>query len=366
MNFRKYEIDISKGIFKADGDDDHKRMIEALGLLNKRESNVSATPLSMPAAVSPTENGLKVLDLLEHFFRLKSHLTQATVLSYKTTMEEFADFLKNPLVSRVGVSDVTRYQNFLASKSNTTRTIDSKVGTIRAVFNFAIKQGYYFSSNPAQGRALLSRREKNKNGYGIFETDEIKTLFESSFLKESKTKDPDYYWSVVLGLITGCRISEITSLKKEQFKKTENGINYINIENSKTAAGTRKIPIGKEVLEAGLDEFIKGKKPEEQIFKYSLRLGKGSGNAVGKKFKRNLEEAKITREKLVFHSLRKFANNYFLNLKVDLETRCQYFGHELDNVNVQIYSKQLPVDELFERIERPQFGLILMTKIGAQ
>ena len=67
---------------------------------------------------------------------------------------------------------------------------------------------------------------------------------------------------------------------------------------------------------------------------------------MGKKFARNLESAKIEREKLVFHSLRKFVNNELMKSGVSLENRCQFIGHEIENVNVSIYTNKINIDAL--------------------
>ena len=99
-------------------------------------------------------------------------------------------------------------------------------------------------------------------------------------------------------------------------------------------------------------------KKTDKVFKYIEKEGKGSGNAVGKKFARNLESAGITRDKLVFHSLRKFVNNELLRNKVRLEHRCQFIGHELDNVNVAVYTNSITIDDLAETVF-PTFDLIV-------
>lgn len=63
-------------------------------------------------------------------------------------------------------------------------------------------------------------------------------------------------------------------------------------------------------------------------------------------FARNLKLAGVARKKLVFHSLRKYVNNELLQNGVNLEHRCQFVGHEIDNVNVAIYTKTIGVDDL--------------------
>ena len=106
---------------------------------------------------------------------------------------------------------------------------------------------------------------------------------------------------LLLGLLTGCRISELTSLKVDQFQLTGDGSNFIIIRDSKTMAGKREVPLPEYFFQHSFDKFLESR--TDSVFKYAPREGKGSGNAVGKKFFRHLELLKISREKLVFHSI---------------------------------------------------------------
>lgn len=342
----KYELDLSRGILKADDDADHSRLMQALQAMQALQVAQPAQPTAAPASEAPTADdptALKLGELLEKFFLLRKQLTQATAIAYKNCLAELATFLKNPPITRITESDITRYQEFLAAKDNSVRTIDNKISIIRAVYNFARKQGYARGSNPAENRALLTKKQRLKGGYAIFETDEITQLLKSQFFKEQKAKDPDYTNAVLLGLFTGCRIGEITNLKKEQLKTSPGGIHYITIRDSKTLAGIREVPLHPFIFKY-IEPFVLNKK--DKLFKYIEHEGKGSGNAVGKKFARNLESAGITREKLVFHSLRKFVNNALLQNDVSLECRCQFIGHEIDNVNISTYTKSITLDAL--------------------
>ena len=340
---QKYELDLSRGILKANDDADHARLMQALQAMQAVQQ-AQPQALAPIAAQAPTDDptALKLAELLEKFLLLKK-VTQATAIAYKNCIEEISKFLKNPAITRITASDVTRYQEFLAEKGNGVRTIDNKISIVRAVFNFAVKQGYTRNGNPAQNRALLTKKQRLKGGYAIFEKEEIEQFFKSGFFKEQEEKDPDYTTAVLFGLFTGCRIGEITSLKKDNFKKSTTGTNYLVIRDSKTNAGIREVPLHPYLLER-ISEFLD--KKTDKIFKYVEKEGKGTGNAVGKKFARNLESAKITREKLVFHSLRKFVNNELMKNGVSLENRCQFIGHEIENVNVAIYTNKINVDEL--------------------
>lgn len=145
-----------------------------------------------------------------------------------------------------------------------------------------------------------------------------------------------------MGVITGARISEITSLEVSQIRS--NPVPHIKIIDAKTLAGIREIPIP-QVFFDELLAFIPKSGP---IFKYAIRLGKGSGNAVSQKFQRHLGLIGVARSKLVFHSLRKFLNDLCLKSAINIEPRCQFFGHELENVNVTTYSNRFQIEEMAE------------------
>jgi site-specific recombinase XerD len=359
-NIRKYELDLARGVAKSDGPEDHQRMLEALKILQSPVAGAQTQTAVPLGSSSSSQSGLRLMEVLDKLFLLKKDLKEATVLSYKNTINEFSDFLKKPYINSVMVSDVTRFQEHLAKKNNQTRTIDNKTATIRALFNFAIKQGYYFSKNPAENRALLSKKQKEKNGYAIFEQEDIQKIFCDEFFTKQKTEDPDYYWTLVLGLVTGCRVSEITGLTSSQVMKTSSGVSYLRIKDAKTSAGERDVPFPSSILTAGFADFIKGK---TQIFKYKLRLGKGSGNAVGKKFSRHIEEVKLSESRFVFHSIRKFVNDFMMNNGVHYEPRCQFMGHEVQSVNINTYSNKIAIVDLAKIVAPAQSKIMTTAKL---
>ena len=349
-----YQIDLRQGLLQADGPEDHQRLLEALQALSGASIptlNQSPPPPQGGASKSTAvPNSLRLSELVDKFFLLKKHLKQATELSYRNIANDFANFIGDRGIQDINISTVTRYLEFVALK-NGARTLDYKAAVLNTLFSFAIAQGYYFGENPAKNRKLMPKSAKLNGGYAIFKPDEIERIYQAPFLAEAKIKDQDYYWSLILGLFTGCRISEITGLTANQIKDTPSGVCFISVEDSKTRAGIREIPLPPYIA-TGLKEFAKGKKG--QLFKYKMRLGKGSGNAVGKKFSRHLELVGVEREKLVFHSLRKFANDTLLKAGVPIEPRCQYFGHEIDNVNVSTYSQKFTADELASIVKPAQ------------
>jgi len=354
--FNKYKINLKEGILESDGAEDHANMMIALqSLLTKVENEgIAHAAKSTPAPAPVQQSGLKILEVLDQMFLLNDKQRPATVLAYKNAINEFAKFLKNPSINSVLESDIARFQVHLKTNGNSTRTVDNKVSVVRALYNFAIRLHYCSIPNPASNKNIVSKTEYEKNGFAIFELPEMKLIFNSDYMKTQKVKDPDYYWCVVLAAITGCRISEITSLTKDQFQYDHLDNFFIKIRDSKTKAGTREIPIPKEIFENkfGAKVNIKGK-----VFKYENRLGKGSGNAVSQKFKRHMKAVGVDRKKLVFHSIRKFVNDTFFNLNVGLEPRCYFMGHEIDNVNVELYRNTVTVAKLKDEVSIAQMTI---------
>lgn len=361
-NIRTYEIDLKNGYLKTDGSpEDHQRAIEALNTLKE----LQGLPMQQPAGKVPetppktASRGIKMAELVEQYFKLKKQLKPATALAYGNVAKEFAQYIRKQHVADITESDVLRYQNWLADKGNATRTIDNKLINLHALFKFAIQQKHYFNENPCANKALMTKKQRLKEGYGIFEREEIEAIFSSDFMKVAKEKDKDYFYTLFITLFTGMRIGEVTSLQKDQFKVSNNGNHYIVIRDSKTLAGQREIPLYKPFYHF-IKPFIDSK--EDKIFKYEQKDGKGSGNAAGKKFPRHLKAAGVTRQKLVFHSLRKFTNNEMKANKVSIEARCQILGHEFDNVNSAIYSNEFNIDELAEETKDTFKSIFELTK----
>ncbi len=339
----KYELDMARGILKADGSEDHTRLMQAMEAMKALHTGQPVQPPAM-APIEPADDptALKLGELLEKMLLLRT-LATATVKAYKNVNKELSKFLNNPPITQITQSDITRFQEHLAKKGNVPRTIDTKISNIGALLNFAKVQGYTRKDNPAANRSLMSKKQKLQDGFATFEKEELDLLFRSEFYKEQQTKSPDYANTVVLALMTGCRISEITNLKRDQLKTSPQGIPYMVIRDSKTMAGIREVPLHPFIVQH-IAPFIKNK--SDKLFKYVEVDGKGSGNAVGKMFSRNLQAAGVKRKKLVFHSLRKYVNNQLMRNKVSLENRCQFIGHELEHVNVATYTTNLNIDEL--------------------
>lgn len=73
---------------------------------------------------------------------------------------------------------------------------------------------------------------------------------------------------------------------------------------------------------------------------------------------------KINRDKLVFHSLRKFCNEFMKNENIQIEARCQMLGHELDNVNASTYARKYNIKALAKLVNPEQAKILNLINFG--
>ena len=379
MVIRKFEIYISRGInqgiFKSDGtEQDNNALIKAIQALQAQPISYpvqtptqapTQAPTQTPKQAIQASKQLKVSEVLNKMLTLRKFDVR-TKQQYTTNIKEFADFVNDVSVQEITVNEITEFQEHLIKKSkNSYRTIHNKITVLRSLFNFAIERGYYFYVNPCQGIKVLTPQQLKKSQYDIFTTQEIITVLSSPEFQREKVRDPDFYYCCLLSLITTLRAGEVSALKKNNILK-EDGITYIKLFNSKTSAGRREVPLPDFPIIDDFLEYVKhSKEPDNKIFHYNERDGKGAGNAVGKKLKRLLLKLPaINKErKLVFHSLRKYFNDYMKKNKVMEEMRNQVMGHENSSINNSLYSNDFNLKELYEALSPLQIKILMLASV---
>lgn len=338
----KYEIDLARGIAKASDEEDHKRLMQALKGMAKASQSPQPAAAVEPLATPPASAGTTLVELCATFFQLKSNLSNATLTDYSATSKEFSQFLKHPPFGEISSDDITSYMKWLSEKGNSARTIDKKVGVVRALFNFAKKQKLFKSENPAADRNLLTKKQKKAAGSKAFDLADVKTLFDNDCFKGLRETNPSFYWIMVIGLITGVRVTALAAIKNSALKVTPEGVHYIYIEDDKTPAGQRPVPVPQSVF-TPLSGFLS----QASGFGFDSRKdGKGASDPVRKLLEGHKKAINYSGKKQTFHSFRKTLNTFFMHKKVPIEVRCQFLGHEIDHVNVDVYGEKYSIEEI--------------------
>ncbi len=158
---------------------------------------------------------------------------------------------------------------------------------------------------------------------------------------------------IELAMWTGCRIEELCALPTANVNLVEN---FISIEDSKTEAGWRQVPIHKELMpliqrlcERSTDGFVLCGLKEN---KYGDR-----SNAVGKRFGR-LKKTKGFGAAFVFHSIRKTVATMLENANVPENIAADILGHEKDTMTYGLYSAGSSLALKKEALSRLQYPIL--------
>ena len=140
---------------------------------------------------------------------------------------------------------------------------------------------------------------------------------------------------VLLAAYTGARIEELCQLKVTSVLKVD-GVSCFSIEDAKTEAGNRLVPIHPKLLilvrrlcKASTDSYLIAGLTET---KYGDR-----SNAIGKRFGRLKTSLGFGEEK-VFHSIRKTVTTLLENAGVPEGVAADIVGHENTTMTYGLYS----------------------------
>lgn len=158
------------------------------------------------------------------------------------------------------------------------------------------------------------------------------------------TEDPQLIDLIKLVAHTGCRITELCSLKLEDISNDR-----IQIEDAKTLAGWRTIPIHGEISQT--IKRLVNTSEDEYLFcgLSSNKYGDRSGG-LGKRFGR-LKTKLGYGEKHVFHSFRYSFSTQLENATIPVSSVARLQGHEVEGETFGRYSNGLIFQRLKEAIE---------------
>lgn len=136
-----------------------------------------------------------------------------------------------------------------------------------------------------------------------------------------------------LGMWTGARLEELCALKI-----TSVGEGYFEVQDAKTAAGWRRVPIHPKLAPTMARLIDASKKAKDKYVMAGLSENKygNRSNAIGKRFGRLKTDAKFGSQ-YVFHSIRHTVATMFKSLRVEEAIAADILGHEHDRITYGRY-----------------------------
>lgn len=263
-----------------------------------------------PAVLGYKEYTGEIVRLNKHFEGWASTLKPSTKNSYSNAVLNFTKAF--PFAHDISESAVTEYFRGLEV------SYSSKKVYAAGVRSFA---DYIDYEHGTELRALikpdLSREQKNftKRSRAPWEDEEVSTLLSST---EGYMRD-----LVRLGMYSGCRISELEGLTKQDVKADR----FI-IRDSKTDAGRREVPIHPELQQLVARLISAGGERSTLLPKANY----------GSRFS-NLKTSLGFGSEKVFHSFRNTVAKKLLEANVSEVTAASILGHKINTMSYGTYAR---------------------------
>ncbi len=284
-------------------------------------------------------------------------LRKVTQNDYASYAKEMVQFWGNRDIRTLAERDISDLIIHLRTAAgNDPRTIDNKTGFVRAVINFLIKHGRHLGPNPAADKNLVSKREKRKAGTKPFAYNDLNVVFGGEEFRHYAIQRPEIYLIVMIGLVTGMRVSSVARLTSADLKRSMHGTPYIDISNDKTIAGNRDIPIPELLFQAVSQYF----EDHDDFGLQEREDGKGYSDQLNKPLKAFMKvhgyDQRYT--KMSFHAFRKSFNQHLLMNKVERHICGAILGHVDETMTTGVYADPPSVDFLAEKICPKQIELL--------
>ena len=239
--------------------------------------------------------------------------------------------------------------------SNT--TVNKHLGYCSSFFDWSINHGYS-DINPFKGMKL-KKEVRTRDERDRFTELELKQIFgKENYIYFTKIEERRYelYWTPLIGLFSGLRLGEITSLYLDNIKEISGNhrekrwcfdiLEEPEREDKhlKTLSSRRIVPIHDILLNLGLIEFIellKKKDPSRERLFQELKISEGSYNKNVSTFFNNryLPNLGLKTNKKNFHSFRHTVSDHLKQKGIEPHFVNELLGHSSGNIDLDRYGK---------------------------
>lgn len=316
------------------------------------------TPQALPGATTtPVAKEHTFVALFEYWRDLNPNRPLRTVIEFEATAEAFDRFIKRP-VSRIDRRLVAAYRDSLLTTSLHPKTVTKKLGHLSAILQAAVDAGLQ-ETNHVRG-LRVPRQEGQTAGRRPFSAQELALVFASPVfsakLRPRAGGGDACAWLPALGLLTGCRLEELSQLRLRdvEFDPVHGLLLHIRPDGMTTRvknnASIRIVPIHPELVRIGFQRYVDARRKagDEWLFPQLVpdRFNKRSGN-WSKWWGRYLRDAQgcgIEDRSLVFHAFRHAFKTLCRAARIPEDVHDVLTGHANGQVS-RLYGS-MPVDVL--------------------
>jgi integrase len=367
---RKYELDLARGVMRADNLADHELMMQAIeaykalhgALPPLQVAMAMGQPQQRPLARAPEKSLLFSQVVAKYLEEKKLDNSENTITAKRRTYDDFIEFLGDLEINLFGKPELVQWKTADLKRGIKAVRLNARLGQLHDLFNWAINNGYYTAAptSPVEGLRIgrNSKLSTKYESYEPFSNDELKAIFGAGYLK--KFHKPDFYWLPIVALFTGARREEIAALKSADVKMVDD-VQCIHIQKGKTADARRLVPVHPKLVELGFINYAKHLQEtgEEFLFPHLTEGANGKGKNAGRQFSDWLDEVGITDKRKVFHSFRHTAITRLHATGANPAHVMQITGHssETQGVHFHTYTHDVGLKALSDTLKKLVYPL---------
>ena len=260
-----------------------------------------------------------------------------------------------------------------------TTTQNNYLQSLSSLFNFAIQELDYVSSNPFKGKGNTKKTSLNKRSQRLpFSQEQLTDLFSSPLYKGCKTLASCHkagrmipvgshkHWVPLIGLYSGMREQEILQLYVEDVRQYENiWVFDLNLNHPdkklKTIQSKRLVPLHEDLISMGFLRFLESRTKQDakgRLFTDAPMAADGTySSTFSKWFSRYLTNIGIKTDKTSFHSFRHNIKDGFRNSGCSDELAENFVGRSTGTTG-EAYGQGFSVARLREALHHIEFDCV--------
>lgn len=352
---------------------------------------VAASAARVPGeqSASPTAAGLSFQAAVLRYLAA-ADLKSGSLKNYKGALKRAEQYFgADRDLSAIKQRDFAAYVGHLLSLGKSRSTVEGYVVALSAMGTWFRTRGeavHAWSSS-----SLIPRDPEPKvNKRTPHSLDDLQQIFMNAL--QYRETQPTKFWATLIVAFTGCRIEEVAQVDLiKDFKKSPTGTQYFVLneyaeddgevkKSLKKAASWRAVPLHSKLVGLGLIEFLQVQvergfsrpfesewsmaaiklgiegREKESLNKWSHGISKwGSREQVAL-----IKSGKLARARgrAYFHSMRHAVTEILRGAGVDLELRCAILGHEVGNVNADVYTRLRQDADALSRVMENHLGAL--------
>jgi integrase len=195
---------------------------------------------------------------------------QSTVDQWRAYFRDLEETTGITDASKLTADHVIKWKDALLDRSGAVKTInDSKLAALSRVLTWAV-ENRKLTANVAKGIRVRQKRKPGTKmlGYSDEQASIILTV-------ASASTTPAYHWLPWLCALHGCRVGEVSQMRKSDVRKDRSGIHYIHLTaeagSMKNEGSERDVPLHPHLIKIGFLSFVEGHRDGPLFFDPSKR-----------------------------------------------------------------------------------------------